>query len=237
MKVALVLSGGGMFGAWQAGAWSALEHRLRPDLVVGCSVGGLNGYSIACGADGERLRSMWLTPELTGVRGLRANIQRLTAEFKPKIPFGVTATDALRCRPVLFRNDQIDWRHLMASCTVPLVYLPVKIDGRLYVDGGLLNNLPVWAAIEMGATHVVALNALPQTPGWWLRPLVKWFRMAANYVPPPLGDVQVDILTPGKLLGGPYDAMHWNEETSRRWFEKGEEDAQKNISILNCPER
>jgi predicted acylesterase/phospholipase RssA len=43
MKRALVLSGGGMFGAWQAGAWSVLARHFQPDLVVGASAGSLNG--------------------------------------------------------------------------------------------------------------------------------------------------------------------------------------------------
>jgi NTE family protein len=59
---ALVLSGGGLFGAWQAGAWSVLVNRVAPDLIVGASVGSLNGYVIASGGTPEELRSMWLEP-------------------------------------------------------------------------------------------------------------------------------------------------------------------------------
>ncbi|MBM3775954.1 MAG: hypothetical protein FJW37_12460 [Acidobacteria bacterium] len=55
MAAALVLSAGGMFGAYQAGAWRALEGRFRPDLVVGASVGALNGWAIAGGCAPEEL--------------------------------------------------------------------------------------------------------------------------------------------------------------------------------------
>ena len=62
MKTALVLSGGGMFGAWQAGAWRALAGRFAPDLIVGASVGSLNGYAIAGGATPDELAEFWLRP-------------------------------------------------------------------------------------------------------------------------------------------------------------------------------
>src|SRR5208282_1026932 len=62
LRRALVLSGGGMFGAWQAGAWATLATRTHFDLVVGASVGALNGYSIACGISPLELRRIWLDP-------------------------------------------------------------------------------------------------------------------------------------------------------------------------------
>src|SRR5436309_7857523 len=61
-RTALVLSGGGMFGAYQAGAWKALSRELAPDIVVGASVGALNGWYIAAGASGDELERRWLDP-------------------------------------------------------------------------------------------------------------------------------------------------------------------------------
>src|ERR1700692_2181710 len=61
-KTALVLSGGGMFGAYQAGAWKALSRVVKPDIVVGASVGALNGLLIAAGLTGEDLVQHWLDP-------------------------------------------------------------------------------------------------------------------------------------------------------------------------------
>ncbi len=62
MPCALVLSAGGMFGAYQAGAWNVLSNRLQPDLVVGTSVGALNGWAIAGGCSAEELSAMWRNP-------------------------------------------------------------------------------------------------------------------------------------------------------------------------------
>ena len=62
IKTALVLSGGGMFGAYQAGAWKALSREISPDMVVGASVGALNGWLIASGVAAEELEQRWLDP-------------------------------------------------------------------------------------------------------------------------------------------------------------------------------
>ena len=61
-----------------------------------------------------------------------------------------------RLRLVRIPHERITPAYLMASCAVPFGYPPVRIDGKLYVDGGLLDILPVWAAAEMGATRVIA---------------------------------------------------------------------------------
>src|SRR4051812_49929012 len=61
-KTALVLSAGGMFGAYQAGVWKALGNILQPDIVVGASVGALNGWLIAAGSHGDELARRWLDP-------------------------------------------------------------------------------------------------------------------------------------------------------------------------------
>src|SRR5437667_282201 len=102
-RTALVLSGGGMFGAWQAGAWKALASRFQPDLVVGASVGSLNGYAIAGGASGQALCDFrWaaghnppLSPEVELVM------------IKPAKPLG-SVNDAL-----YWKRDNIDkWLNL-----------------------------------------------------------------------------------------------------------------------------
>src|ERR1017187_6094096 len=62
MPCALVLSAGGMFGAYQAGAWNVLSRRFETDLVVGTSVGALNGWAIAGGCSPADLLAMWRDP-------------------------------------------------------------------------------------------------------------------------------------------------------------------------------
>src|SRR5580698_2004774 len=110
MKTALVLSGGGLFGAWQAGAWRALSRSFAPDLVVGASIGSLNGYAIAGGASADELARFWLQPENARFRDLPATIQNLMARFSPRVEFAAVLTDAMRLKPKIFRGAEITWR-------------------------------------------------------------------------------------------------------------------------------
>src|SRR6516225_3816249 len=99
-KTALVLSAGGMFGAYQAGIWKALSERETPDLIVGASVGALNGWRIASGCPPEQLIEEWRDPSAaaalqlfprTGWRHgwfdpepLRARAESVFASCKPR---------------------------------------------------------------------------------------------------------------------------------------------------------
>lgn len=238
MKVALVFSGGGLFGAWQAGVWAGIESRVRPDLVVGASVGALNGYTVACGASGERLCALWREQELTKFGSLPANIRYLMSQHRRRTDFAVAVTDLLRMKPLVFQNDEITWRHIAASCAIPGVFRQYLIDGRLCSDGGLLNPLPVWAAVDLGATHIVAVHALPEIPGWVMKAVVKPFRWVAGHNPATPQEIQLDLIKPPRPLGGVRDAISWKNQNIERWLQEGyEQGLAKNISIPNCLER
>ena len=233
MKTALVLSGGGLFGAWQAGAWRGLADRFAPDLVVGASVGSLNGYAIAGGASPEELAQFWLRPENARFRDLPATIQKLMTQHSPRVEFAVVLTDAMRLKPKIFRGQEITWRHLAASCAIPGVLRHYRIGGRWYTDGGLLNPLPVWAAAELGATRIIALNALPQIPSALLKPFVRGFRRVAGHHPPLAAGVRLVTLETDGPLGSMSEALRWRRDNIERWMELGFETA-RNISIPDC---
>ena len=236
MKTALVLSGGGMFGAWQAGAWRALAPRFHPDLVVGASVGSLNGYAIAGGATPEELGEFWLRPETGVLKQLPQTIGALMDRHRLQTGYAVVLTDMLRLKPRIVLGEAVTWRHLAASCAIPLVFRPRRIDARWYCDGGLLNPLPLWAAVELGATHIIALHALPEIPGHWLKPFVAGFRRAAGYHPPLPGAVDLQMIaTPGPL-GSLREALQWKRDRIERWMEQGFA-AANNISLPKCIER
>jgi len=205
---------------------------------VGASVGSLNGYAIAGGAAPEDLRALWRRPELAQWNRLPQTIPALMDRFPLRMDYAVVVTDLLRLKPKIFRGGEISWQHLAASCAVPLVRPQQKIGGRRYSDGGLLNPLPVWAAVELGATHVIALQALPDVPSVLLRPFVLGFRFLAGYHPPLPAGVEVRIIEPSRRLGSMRDALSWKRENIERWLDQGYEDAlAKNISIPNCLER
>jgi len=233
-RTALVLSAGGMFGAYQAGAWKALERRFQPDMVIGASVGALNGWAIAGGCSGEELVRQWLDPNTASLLKLRfpgrldpRPLDRLARElfrrYQPRIPFAATLVEVPRLRLRLVRGEEMTWQHLVAACSIPVALPAVRLNGRHYVDGGLLGALPVWAAAGMGATRVIAINALPEMPSRLVRVAVgavRRFRPAAA-LPPGL---EVLTVTPHNPMGQLRDIVFWQAENVRRWIAAGERD-------------
>jgi predicted acylesterase/phospholipase RssA len=215
-----------MFGAWQAGAWRSLAPRFKPDLVVGASVGSLNGYAIAAGWSPTDLCHWWLRPSVASFQNLPKIVHGLMDARPLELEYAVVLVDMLHMKPRTVTGPTIQPGHLLASCAVPLAYLPRRIDGRLYVDGGLLNPVPVWAAVELGATRIVALNALPDIPSALLRPFVKGFRAVFGHHPPLPYGVELHTLMPRRPLGSLHDALHWKQENIERWIEQGAADAE-----------
>ena len=239
MKTALVLSAGGMFGAYQAGAWKALAGVLAPDLVVGTSAGSLNGWAIAGGCEPQELIDFWLDPARAAIMRVRWRwnswkglwdpapleqaAQSLYARYRPRVAYALTLTEVPRLRPRLVHGDEVTWRHLVASCSVPCGFPPVAIDGRRYVDGGVLGALPLWAAAACGAGCAVAIDALPQMPSAAIRAAARMaYRLGRNR----LAAEGMTIFKVGRAepLGSLEDAMHWTAANARRWIEWGEQD-------------
>lgn len=218
-----------MFGAWQAGAWRALADRFQPDLVVGASVGCLNGYAIAGGASPEELAHMWLDPKACRLRDLPRNVRQLVTHYTPRVEFALVVTDLTRLKPKIFAGE-LTWKHLAASCAIPGVMPQYRIGGRWYTDGGLLNPLPVWAAVELGASQIVALDALPQAPSPMLARAAKIFRRVAGHHPPLPEGIALTVVSSGGPLGSTTDVLRWKRANAERWIEKGYT-AAKNISI------
>jgi predicted acylesterase/phospholipase RssA len=224
-----------MFGAWQAGVWREMASRLAcpPDLIVGASVGSLNGYAIAGGASPDELCGFWRTPEIGRFRDLPATIRVLMDRHPLRIEYALTLTDLAKMKPRIIRGADVTWKHLAASCAIPGLLPQQRIGGRWYSDGGLLNPLPVWAAVELGATQILAIHALPEIPSSVLKPFVKGFRRVFGHHPPLPSGVELVTIEPAAPLGSVHDALNWKRENIDRWITLGQ-DAPKNISIPNC---
>jgi predicted acylesterase/phospholipase RssA len=102
----------------------------------------------------------------------------------------------------------------------------VRIDGRLYVDGGVLNVVPLWAATEMGAVRAVAVNALPGLPSRALRFAVRVLRSISPRVQGP-GGLDVVTIAPSTPLGSLTESVRWDRDTVLRWIERGANDARR----------
>jgi NTE family protein len=185
-KVAFVLSGGASLGAVQVGMLRALlDEGVRPDLIVGTSVGAVNGAFLAScepGAEAvEELAAIWRSVRrgqvfpvepLTGFLGFigaRKNLvpagalRRLIATHtrherleELPIPLHVVACDLLRGAEVLLSEGPLV-DAVLASAAIPGVLPPVDWHGRLLVDGGVVNNTPISHALDLGATEVWVL--------------------------------------------------------------------------------
>ncbi len=184
MTTAFVLTGGGSLGAVQVGMLQALVDRdVRPDLLVGTSVGALNAAFVAGrGFSAEtvaELEAIWRSVRRVDVfpfqplRRLRgthraalcspAGLRRLLTAQLPmtrleeaRVPVHVTATNVLSGEEVLLsRGDAV--AAVLASAAIPAVFPPVEIDGTLLYDGGLADNAPISKAVALGATRVFVL--------------------------------------------------------------------------------
>jgi NTE family protein len=183
--VGFVLGGGGSLGAGQAGMLSALRDAgIDPDVVVGTSVGSLNGAIVA--ADPARaadvLGDLWsrTTREMIfpgrGWRQIKTLRDAKTFLYSNdglldflrrelpvdtfaelQLPFGAVATDAETAEPVVITSGLLA-SALLASTAIPAVFPPVWRNGRTLYDGGLVANVPMRQALDLGARSLVVLD-------------------------------------------------------------------------------
>jgi NTE family protein len=248
-KTALVLSSGGLFGAYQVGAWQYLaETSLQPDIVVGASVGALNGWAIAANADPAALAEQWLHERTSRIltmrqkpgilagyfeaKPLRDFAEEVFAQYRPVLDFGLVIVELPFLRSRLIRRHAVTADHLTATASIPVAMPTVLIGGKMFTDGGLLEDVPLWAALEMGATKIVAIDAMHYEAPWWYRMGVSPMKMLAPRKP--LGKkAQTLVIRPRTPLGPYNEAISWNRAKIKEWLERGYEDAER--AVASCP--
>ncbi len=184
--VAFVLGGGGVLGAHEVGMLRALaEHHIRPDIILGTSIGAVNGALFAADPSPEgveRLSGLWDEAndrELFGGAFLRRlttlarsgthlqSLGELRARLKKAlkieriedlaIPFQCVAASIERAAEHWFAaGDLAD--AVLASCAVPGILPPVRIGDEHYIDGGIVNSIPVSRAVALGARTIYVLQ-------------------------------------------------------------------------------
>ena len=185
MTTAFVLGGGGLLGAHEVGMLRALaEAGIQPDLVVGTSVGAINGAFVAAdpAAAAARLTRMWQGDELRlafseklwgrAIRLVRSGthlhslepLRRMLDGALPgrdfadlKLPFQCVAASIETASARWFSSGPVV-PAVMASCAVPGLLPPVEVDGTHYFDGGLVDSIPVGRAVALGASTVYVLQ-------------------------------------------------------------------------------
>jgi NTE family protein len=169
-KIGLVLSGGGARGFAHLGVIQALnESGIFPDVICGTSAGAIVGVLYADGYSPKEilkltnsnsmLRYMRFTVPRAGllqisgvVRILKDSLRAKTFE-ELKIPLFVTATDLNNGRVDYFSSGDL-LNVIIASSSIPVLFKPVVIDNRHYVDGGVLDNLPI-KPIENNCHYII----------------------------------------------------------------------------------
>lgn len=158
-NIGYALSGGGARGFAHLGALKALEERgLKPDIIAGTSAGALAGVFYADGFTPDEIRELFSHTNFkqfieftfptsglfrpTGLHSfLKKNLRSKTFEGL-QIPFTAVATDWEKAKTINFSKGDKLIESVVASCCVPLIFSPVKIEDRYYVDGGIFKNLP-----------------------------------------------------------------------------------------------
>lgn len=201
LQRAVVLSGGGGRGAYHIGVLRFLEeHEWYPDIIVGTSIGAVNGAAIASGHTAHSLWALWrrLTTEdvqrlawqslvslneedyLLDTAPLRKTLMeegwirldRINAR-PPSKHLRITVVEMETGRLHIFGNSPdpasssrcecmpITLDHILASCSIPVVYPPTKIEEIAFWDGGTVANTPLGPAIDAGAEDIVVVLMTP----------------------------------------------------------------------------
>jgi NTE family protein len=186
-RPALVLGGGGALGVAQAAyALAAFELGFEPKIMVGTSVGSLNGAWLATNpGNPEGLLRVWL--QLDRMKLLQVNPLRLarnlargqmgisTNDLIPKLiaryvgdadfdeaamPLAIVATNLTRGQKHVFRSGRLA-PAIRASTAIPGIFEPVRIGDDVFVDGCLTASVDLLTAVEMGATEILAIDLTP----------------------------------------------------------------------------
>lgn len=185
-KTAFVLGGGGMRGAAEVGMAKALAARgITPDIIIGTSVGSLNGAILASeplSRSVVRLAAMWddLSPSRVFQESLFGRVMNLFKHWTHLhsneqllnlldewLPFEKIeeAFVPFQCVAACIETSSEHWfvdgpakSAILASSAVPGLLPPMEIDGLHYIDGGVVNSIPVWRAVELGATEIFILH-------------------------------------------------------------------------------
>ncbi|OTG65628.1 patatin-like phospholipase family protein [Acinetobacter silvestris] len=176
--IALVLGSGGARGYAHIGVIEVLEkYGIQPDFIVGTSAGSIVGSIYASGKSAAELHSIAMQMKVGDVREINIGFKGFfdgkkvedyvneqvgqTSLEKMKIPMYVVATELKHGKKVIFNYGNTG-QAVRASVSIPSMFVPTKIAGQEYVDGGLVSPVPVNVARDLGADIIIAVDILAQ---------------------------------------------------------------------------
>ncbi|MDR8391538.1 patatin-like phospholipase family protein [Aliifodinibius sp. S!AR15-10] len=177
-KVGLALGGGAALGAAHIGVLKALEERnIQITYVSGTSIGAMIGAFYAFGTEIKKIEEIAVNLKWLDVSSLSISKMGLLSNKKlgnlirkhlgdvniedAEKPLAITATDLSSGQKVVFKKGDLATA-VMASTCVPGIFIPVESDGKMLVDGVLVENVPIQSLKTMGAEQIIAvdINAL-----------------------------------------------------------------------------
>ena len=184
-KFGLVLGSGGSRGFAHIGFLQALEENgIKPDVMTGCSIGAVIGAVYLAGKTPRQMKNIAFKLKKGDLIDLTLNAFKSMALLRSvkleqqlekylgsktfadlSIPFATIATDLISGKLITFTEGDL-LTAVRASSSIPTVFAPIKKDGMLLVDGGLLSRTPVAAAKDLGAEVTVAVDLLGNLPDY-----------------------------------------------------------------------
>ena len=181
LVVGLALGGGAAKGFAHIGVIKMLEASgIHVDVVAGTSAGSVVGALYASGMDAFAMQQSAISLDEASLRDVRLfsgglvqgrklqdyvdGLVRQRPIERLKLPFAAVATELETGQRTVFRHGDTG-AAVRASCSVPGVFEPTAIDGRHYVDGGVVSPVPVDAARELGADFVIAVDISARSDG------------------------------------------------------------------------
>lgn len=172
----LALSGGGARGIAHLGALYAMDELgIRPDIIAGVSAGAIVAAFYGAGMKPLDIMKLFMVTKfsdfceisvprcgffnMNGFKEFLGNNLPVQRIEQCPIPIAICATDLDSGTAVQWRKGILAER-VMASCSIPIVFKPIKIGGTNYVDGGVMHNMPAWA-IRNECKHLIGINVSP----------------------------------------------------------------------------
>ncbi len=175
-KTGLALGGGAALGAAHIGVLKAFREKgIKPDCISGTSIGAFVGAHVAFGTPVEKMEEIALEFDWMDVTAFKLSKMGLLSNERlgkrilndlgkvkiedAQIPLAMIATDISTGEKVVLKKGPL-YKAVMASTCLPGIFTPVDWDGRLLVDGGLCENVPVSPLREMGAERIIAVDLI-----------------------------------------------------------------------------
>lgn len=173
-KIGLALGSGAALGSAHIGVLKALEeHNIKPAYIAGTSIGAMVASLYAFGMSVDAIEEVALSLDWLDISGISLSKMGLLTNDElgqmldnklgdvtfdqAEIKLAVVATDISTGEKVIIREGKVS-EAVKASTCIPVIFEPVEIDGRLLVDGGLLESVPISALKEMGAEQIIAVD-------------------------------------------------------------------------------